>query len=83
MRLFVTLLAYVSLVFALECRPSISLEQAISYARQYVGTVQSAQLSKSRSTDECYYRVRGNEGTAIIDAKDGKLIKFYRKRESR
>ncbi|RMH80925.1 MAG: hypothetical protein D6674_02210 [Acidobacteria bacterium] len=68
------------LVSALECSPFISLEQAISSARQYVGTVQSAQLSKSRSSGECYYRVRGTEGTAMIDAKDGKLLRFYRKR---
>jgi len=69
------------LSFALEdCRPSISLEQAINNARQHVGTVQSAQLSQNKKTGECFYRVRGTEGTAIIDAKDGKLLRFSRKR---
>ena len=69
------------LSFAIEdCRPSISLEQAINNARQYVGTVQSAQLSQNKKTGECFYRVRGTEGTAVIDAKDGKLIRFTRKR---
>ncbi|RME10360.1 MAG: curli assembly protein CsgG, partial [Aquificota bacterium] len=53
--------------FALEdCRPSISLEQAINNARQHVGNVQSAQLSQNRKTGECFYRVRGSEGTAVI-----------------
>ncbi len=69
------------LSFAIEdCRPSISLEQAINNARQYVGTVQSAQLSQNKKTGECFYRVRGTEGTAVIDAKDGKLLRFNRKR---
>jgi len=69
------------LSFALEdCRPSISLEQAINNARQHVGTVQSAQLSQNKKTGECFYRVRGTEGTAVIDAKDGKLLRFSRKR---
>ncbi len=69
------------LSFAIEdCRPSISIEQAINNARQYVGTVQSAQLSQNKKTGECFYRVRGTEGTAVIDAKDGKLIRFTRKR---
>ncbi|MEM2696027.1 MAG: PepSY domain-containing protein [Thermoproteota archaeon] len=69
------------LSFALEdCRPSISLEQAINNARQHVGTVQSAQLSQNKKTGECFYRVRGTEGTAVIDAKDGKLLRFTRKR---
>ena len=69
------------LSFAIEdCRLSISIEQAINNARQYVGTVQSAQLSQNKKTGECFYRVRGTEGTAVIDAKDGKLIRFTRKR---
>lgn len=64
---------------ALECGNTISIEQAIANAKQYVGVVQSTQLSKSKKTGECYYRVRGTEGTALIDAKDGKLLRFYRR----
>jgi len=79
MKGFLIILPFIS--FALEdCRPSISLEQAINNARQHVGTVQSAQLSQNKKTGECFYRVRGAEGTAIIDAKDGKLLRFTRKR---
>lgn len=67
--------------FATECQVGISLEQAINNAKQFVGEVRSAHLSKSKANNECYYRVRGSEGTALIDAKDGKLIRFYRKRD--
>ncbi|MFN3472059.1 MAG: PepSY domain-containing protein [Aquificaceae bacterium] len=80
MRLFLLLAFLFSGAFALECANVISLEQAVSNAKQYVGTVQSAQLSQNKKTGECYYRVRGTEGTAMIDARDGKLLRFYRKR---
>ncbi len=79
MRRFILLIPLIS--FAIEeCKPSVSLEQAINNAKQYVGSVQSAQLSQNKKTGECFYRVRGAEGTAMIDAKDGKLLRFYRKR---
>ncbi|MFN3870262.1 MAG: PepSY domain-containing protein [Aquificaceae bacterium] len=80
MRLLFPLFLILSTTFALECGNVISLEQAVNSAKQYVGTVQSAQLSQNKKTGECYYRVRGTEGTAMIDAKDGKLLRFYRKR---
>ncbi|MCS6999226.1 MAG: PepSY domain-containing protein [Aquificaceae bacterium] len=73
------LLFLVGQAVALECGNVISIEQAISNAKQHVGVVQSTQLSKNKKTGECHYRVRGTEGTAIIDAKDGKLLRFYRK----
>lgn len=81
MRALLTSLSILAFGFASECPVGISLEQAINNAKQYVGQVQSAQLSKSKARNECYYRVRGSEGTALIDAKDGKLIRFYRKRD--
>lgn len=80
MRLWLLLLPFLSFTFALECGSIISIEDAIKKAKEYVGNVQSSQLSQNKKTGECYYRVRGTEGTAIIDAKDGKLLKFYRKR---
>jgi uncharacterized membrane protein YkoI len=45
-----------------------------------VGRVLSVSLSKTKK-GECYYRVRGTEGSAVIDANDGKLLRFYRKKE--
>lgn len=73
-------LCVVGVSLAVECGAVISIEQAIASAKQYVGAVQSTQLAQNKKTGECYYRVRGQEGTALIDAKDGKLLRFYRKK---
>jgi uncharacterized membrane protein YkoI len=80
MKILYAMLLAVALSPALECGSVISMEQAINNAKQYVGTVQSSQLSQNKKTGECYYRIRGTEGTALIDARDGKLLRFYRKR---
>ncbi|MEZ0336966.1 MAG: PepSY domain-containing protein [Aquificaceae bacterium] len=80
MKILYAMLLAVALSPALECGSVISIEQAINHAKQYVGTVQSSQLSQNKKTGECYYRIRGTEGTALIDARDGKLLRFYRKR---
>jgi len=80
MKILYAMLLAVALSPALECGSVISMEQAINNAKQYVGTVQSLQLSQNKKTGECYYRIRGTEGTALIDARDGKLLRFYRKR---
>jgi len=58
----------------------IGVEEASKQASQYVGRVLSVNLSKNKK-GECYYRVRGTEGSAVIDANDGKLLRFYRKKE--
>ncbi len=79
-------LVFFSLGFSLsafaytDCRPSVSLEQASQMAKQYVGEVYSVNLRQSKKTGECYYTVRGKEGTATIDASSGKLVRFYRSR---
>ncbi|MFN3814031.1 MAG: hypothetical protein ACK4SM_05350 [Aquificaceae bacterium] len=63
-----------------DCPASISMEEAIRVGKSYVGDVISSSRGQNRKTGECYYRIRGRDGTAIIDAKDGKLIRFYRSR---
>ena len=80
--LFGSLLLVLALgvAFGSDCVPKITLEEASRQASQYVGRVLSVNLSKNKK-GECYYRVRGTEGTAVIDANDGKLLRFYRKRE--
>jgi len=80
MKILYAMLLAAALSPALECGSVISMEQAINNAKQYVGTVQSSQLSQNKKTGECYYRIRGTQGTALIDARDGKLLRFYRKR---
>ena len=66
--------------FGSECVPRLSVDEVSRQASQYVGRILSVSLSKTKK-GECYYRVRGTEGSAIIDANDGKLLRFYRKRE--
>lgn len=63
-----------------DCPASISMEEAIRIGKSYVGEVLSSSRGKNKKTGECYYRIRGKDGTAIIDANDGKLIRFYRSR---
>lgn len=70
----------VGIAFGSDCVPRLSVEEASRQASQYVGRVLSVNLSKNKK-GECYYRVRGTEGSAVIDANDGKLLRFYRKRE--
>lgn len=66
--------------YAFSCPASISIEEAIRVAKPYVGEVIYSSKGQSKKTGECYYRVRGTQGTAIVDARDGKLIRFYRSR---
>ena len=66
--------------FGSDCVARITVEEASRQASQYVGRVLSVNLSKNKK-GECYYRVRGTEGSAVIDANDGKLLRFYRKRD--
>ncbi|WP_232500404.1 hypothetical protein [Hydrogenobacter thermophilus] len=66
--------------YAFSCPASISIEEAIRIAKPYVGEVHYSGKGQSKKTGECYYRIRGTEGTAVIDAKDGKLVRFYRSR---
>jgi len=80
--LFGSLLLVLTLgvAFGSDCVARITVEEASRQASQYVGRVLSVNLSKNKK-GECYYRVRGTEGSAVIDANDGKLLRFYRKKE--
>jgi hypothetical protein len=80
--LFESLLLVLALgvAFGSDCVARITVEEASRQASQYVGRVLSVNLSKNKK-GECYYRVRGTEGAAVIDANDGKLLRFYRKRD--
>ena len=75
-----SLLLALGVAFGSDCVARITVEEASRQASQYVGRVLSVSLSKTKK-GECYYRVRGTEGSAVIDANDGKLLRFYRKKE--
>jgi len=71
------LLLTLGIAFGSDCVAKLSVEEASRQASQYVGRVHSVVLSLSKNKKgECYYRVRGTEGTAVIDANDGKLLEF-------
>jgi uncharacterized membrane protein YkoI len=76
----VLLVLALGIAFGSDCVPKLSADEVSRQASQYVGRVLSVNLSKNKK-GECYYRVRGTEGTAVIDANDGKLLRFYRKKE--
>jgi hypothetical protein len=64
-----------------EClRYSISIERAVETARQYTGEPFKAWLSYSKRSGYCYWKVRGSQGYVIIDARNGEVVRFYKKR---
>ncbi len=73
------ILSWVFLSFSYEeCQNTIGVERALQAAKQYVGEVYTIRLSRAKKTGECFYHVRGKEGTATIDSTSGKLVRFYR-----
>jgi hypothetical protein len=72
--LFLTL----GVAFGSDCVAKLSVEEASRQASQYVGRVYSVVLSKNKK-GECYHRVKGTESSAVIDANDGKLLRFHKK----
>jgi hypothetical protein len=74
------LVLVLGVAFGSDCVPRLSVDEVSRQANQHVGRVLSVNLSKNKK-GECYYRVRGTEGSAVIDANDGKLLRFYRKRD--
>jgi hypothetical protein len=68
-------------VNAKECKPNLSVSKVEDIAGSYVGTIHSVKLSKSRK-GKCYFKVYGNKGYATIDANNGELLKFTKKRDN-
>jgi hypothetical protein len=77
-----SLLLILGVAFGSDCVPKLSVDEVSKQASQHVGRVLSISLSKTKK-GECYYRVRGTEGSAVIDANDGKLLRLYRKKRLR
>ena len=67
-------------VNAEECKPTISISDVESTANKYVGTITTVKLSKTKN-GECYFKVYGDKGYVTIDAKNGELLKFTKKRD--
>ncbi|NPA32475.1 MAG: hypothetical protein GXO04_02485 [Aquificae bacterium] len=64
-----------------ECLPkAIDAETAIKSVKEFTGKVYKVYLTRRKKTGECLYKIKGTEGTAVVDATTGKLVKFYKKR---
>ena len=59
---------------------AVPIEDFIYNVESYTGKVYKVYLKKSRRTRKCYYTVKGVRGTAIVDAKTGEVVKFFKKR---
>ena len=79
-KLIAIVLISFSTSFATECQPKVSISDVERTASSYVGNITSVKLSKNKSGD-CYYKVYGEKGYVMIDASNGELLKFTKKRE--
>lgn len=68
-----------SFSFANDCKSNISVSQVEQISTPYVGNIKSIKLSKYKN-GECYFKVYGDKGYVTIDANNGELIKFTKKR---
>lgn len=71
-----------SMSIASECVETIPLNKVESIAKVYVGNITSVKLSKEKRENICVYRVSGSDGYVVIDASNGELLRFS-KRKSR
>jgi len=59
---------------------ALDLTEAVRGVEHLTGKVYKVYLSKRRRTGECLYKIKGLEGTAVVDAETGELVKFFKKR---
>ena len=81
MKKFLAVLILAFSVNAEECKPNLSLSKIESIASPYVGTKHYVKLSRSKK-GECYFKVYGDKGYLTIDANNGELLKFTKKRDN-
>ena len=78
------ILALIIIAFSVnaeECKPNINISNVESMAKQYVGTITAIKLSKTKK-GECHFKVYGDKGYITIDANNGELLKFTKKRDN-
>ena len=59
---------------------SVHIGDFIDSVESYTGKAYKVYLKKQRRTGKCLYTVKGERGTAIVDAETGEIVKFYKKR---
>lgn len=61
-----------------EClEVAVDAKIAIKNAEKYTGKVYKLYLTR-RSSGECLYKIKGEKGTAVVDALTGKVVKFFK-----
>ncbi len=80
LKLWFAIVLVFSLAFANDCNPNVSVSQVEQISTPYVGTIKSVKLNKHKN-GQCYFKVYGNKGFVVIDANNGDLIKFTKKRD--
>lgn len=80
LKLWIPIFLIFSLSFANDCKPNIPVSKVEQISSPYVGTIKSVKLSKHKN-GECYFKVYGDKGYVMIDANNGELIKFTKKRD--
>ena len=59
---------------------SVHIGDFIDSVEAYTGKAYKVYLKKRKRTGKCLYTVKGERGTAIVDAETGEVVKFYKKR---
>ncbi|NPB07614.1 MAG: hypothetical protein GXN96_01645 [Aquificae bacterium] len=59
---------------------AIDLTEAVREVEHLTGKVYKVYLSRRKRTGECLYKIKGTQGTAVINAETGELVKFFRKK---
>lgn len=67
-------------VFASDCIETIPLFKVESTAKSYVGQINSVKLAKDKRDNICVYRIYGENGYVVIDATNGELLKFSKRK---
>ena len=80
------MLLFISVAFSTprylkECmEKAIHIGDFIYSVESYTGKAYKVYLKKRKKTGKCLYTVKGERGTAIVDAETGEIVRFYKKR---
>lgn len=81
MKLVLALITFVSFpALASDCIETIPLSKIESTAKSYVGQINSVKLAKDKKDNICVYRIYGENGYVVIDATNGELLRFSKRK---
>lgn len=59
---------------------AVPIGDFIYTVESYTGKAYKVYLKKRKKTGKCLYTVKGERGTAVVDAETGEIVKFYKRR---